>query len=96
MVKLIDWLTFQGHMTWIKDMQHLTDIVNAIGSRLIDMVDHNNIDGCCQHYWNGLMMSWSDTDRLNNVNDRITRMMVWPSTKSHDSTKVRLIGLIEW
>ena len=38
------------------------------------------------------MMSWSGTEGLDNVHDQMSRMIVWPSTESHDSTKVRLIG----
>ena len=30
--------------------------------------------------------------KTNNVKDQMMWMIVWPSTESHDSTKVRLIG----
>ena len=41
-------------------------------------------------------MSRYDIEGLDNVEDQMMRMTVWPSTESHDSTKVRLISLIDW
>ena len=61
---------------------------------MIVMVDHNNIDRCYQYYKNGLMMPWSNTERLENVHDEMKRMKIWPSIESHDNTKVKLIILI--
>ena len=60
------------------------------------MVDHNNIERHCEYHENGLMMSWSSTEGLDNAYDQMTRMIVWSSTESHDNTKVKLIGLIDW
>ena len=37
-------MTCQGHVTWIEDIQHLTDIENVRESKLVDRVDHNNND----------------------------------------------------
>ena len=50
MINLIGycWLvTCQGNITWIEDIQHLMDIANVVELKLVDNVDHNNID---RHY----------------------------------------------
>ena len=41
-------------------------------------------------------MPWSYIEGLENVNDHIIRMTLWPSARGHDITKVRFDGLIRF